>query len=45
MTVGLALAKVALVAAQMAIAETMTADLTPDLMVAAMAAMSADLTA
>jgi hypothetical protein len=41
MTVGLALAKVALVA----IAETMTADLTPDLMVAAMAAMSADLTA
>jgi hypothetical protein len=38
---GLALAKVALVAAQMAIAETVTADL----MVAAMAAMSADRTA
>jgi hypothetical protein len=45
MTVGLALAKVVLVAAQMAIAETVTADLTADLMVAAMAAMSADRTA
>jgi hypothetical protein len=41
MTVGLALAKVALVVAQMAIAETVTADL----MVAVMAAMSADRTA
>jgi hypothetical protein len=45
MMVGLALAKVALVAAQMVIAETMTADLTVDLMVVAMAAMSMDLTA
>jgi hypothetical protein len=44
MTVGLALAKVALVAAQTAIAETTTADLTADHIVAAMAAMSADLT-
>jgi hypothetical protein len=41
MTVNLALAKVALVATQMAIAETVTAVL----MVAAMAAMTADRTA
>jgi hypothetical protein len=45
MTVGLTLAKMALVAAQMAIAETVTAALTVDLMMVAMAAMSADLTA